>query len=94
MCTAIGALQADREALLGVCAELGDSEWKADSGCPAWSVQDVVAHMGTLFWMLVDSSTLPEQRATAQPSRPMRSTSRPGGPGAGSRWWGLPDCQQ
>ena len=60
MCTAIGALQADREALLGVCAELGDSEWKADSGCPAWSVQDVVAHMGTLFWMLVDPSTLPD----------------------------------
>jgi uncharacterized protein (TIGR03083 family) len=59
MSTAIEALQADREVLLDICAELGDSEWKADSGCPGWSVQDVVAHMGALFWMLVDPSTLP-----------------------------------
>lgn len=59
MGTTIEALQADREALLDICATLGDSEWKADSGCPGWSVQDVVAHMGALFWMLVDPSTLP-----------------------------------
>ena len=59
MGTAMEALQADREALLDICATLGDSEWKADSGCPGWSVQDVVAHMGALFWMLVDPSTLP-----------------------------------
>ncbi len=60
MGTAIEALEADREALLDICARLGDSEWKADSGCPGWSVQDVVAHMGALFWMLVDPSTVPD----------------------------------
>ena len=60
MGTAIEALEADREALLDICAKLGDSEWKADSGCPGWSVQDVVAHMGALFWMLVDPSTVPD----------------------------------
>jgi uncharacterized protein (TIGR03083 family) len=59
MGNAIEALQADREALLDICAGLGDAEWKADSGCPGWSVQDVVAHLGALFWMLVDPSTLP-----------------------------------
>jgi uncharacterized protein (TIGR03083 family) len=59
MGNAIDALQADREALLDICAKLGDAEWKADSGCPGWSVQDVVAHLGALFWMLVDPSTLP-----------------------------------
>jgi uncharacterized protein (TIGR03083 family) len=53
------ALKADRDALLEIAAGLSDSQWKADSGCPGWSVQDVVAHMGALFWMVVDPSTLP-----------------------------------
>jgi uncharacterized protein (TIGR03083 family) len=57
---AIEALEADREALLGICAGLGDSDWKADSGCRGWSVQDVVAHMGALFWVVVDPSRLPD----------------------------------
>jgi len=58
--TAIAALAADREALLVICAGLGDAEWKTDSGCPGWSVQDVVAHVGALFWAVVDPSVLPD----------------------------------
>lgn len=57
---AIEALEADREVLLGICGGLGDADWKAESGCGGWSVQDVVAHMGALFWMVVDPSKLPD----------------------------------
>jgi uncharacterized protein (TIGR03083 family) len=56
---AIDALSADREALLNLCDGLPDADWKLDSGCPGWSVQDVVAHLGAGFWVLVDSSALP-----------------------------------
>lgn len=58
--TAIKALSADREALLGICAGLSATEWAAGSGCPGWSVQDVVAHVGALYWAVVDPSTLPD----------------------------------
>jgi uncharacterized protein (TIGR03083 family) len=58
--TAIRALEADRLALLEICADLTDADWKTDSGCPGWSVQDLVAHLGALFWLVVDPSTLPE----------------------------------
>ena len=34
--------------------------WKAPSGCDGWSVQDVIAHMGALYWMVVDPSALPD----------------------------------
>ena len=56
---AIDALRADREALLNLCDGLHDADWKLDSGCPGWSVQDVVAHLGAGFWVLVDPSALP-----------------------------------
>jgi len=58
--TAIKALEADRVALLEICAALTDADWKTESGCAGWSVQDVVAHLGALFWMVVDPSTLPD----------------------------------
>jgi uncharacterized protein (TIGR03083 family) len=57
---AIKALEADRVALLEICAGLSDADWKADSGCDGWSVKDVVAHLGALFWLLVDPSALPD----------------------------------
>ncbi len=57
---AIKALEADRVALLEICAGLTDADWKAESGCAGWSVQDVVAHLGALFWLVVDPSTLPD----------------------------------
>jgi uncharacterized protein (TIGR03083 family) len=58
--TAIDALRADREALLSICAQLGDADWKAESGCTGWSVQDLVSHMATLYWVVVDGSQLPD----------------------------------
>ena len=57
---AIRALEAERGALLEICAELTDADWKAESGCDGWSVQDVVAHLGALFWIVVDPQALPD----------------------------------
>jgi uncharacterized protein (TIGR03083 family) len=57
---AVEALRADRDVLLEICGRLTDAEWKAPSGCEGWSVQDVVAHMGSLFWLVVDRSVLPD----------------------------------
>ncbi len=60
MSGAIEALRADRAALLGICAGLDDGSWASPSGCAGWSVKDVVAHVGALFWMVVDPGTLPD----------------------------------
>src|ERR1700730_2572734 len=57
---AIRALEAERGALLETCAELTDADWKAEGGCDGWSVQDVVAHLGALFWIVVDPQALPD----------------------------------
>ena len=54
------ALEADRAELLRICAGLDEAGWQAASGCPGWSVKDLVAHMGTLFWAVVDPSVLPD----------------------------------
>jgi len=58
--TTIDALRAERAALLDICAGLTGTEWTAATGCPAWSVQDLIAHVGTLFWAVVDPSVLPD----------------------------------
>jgi uncharacterized protein (TIGR03083 family) len=63
---ALQALRADREVLLGLGDGLDKEEWLAPSGCPGWSVQDVVAHMGTLFWLAADPTGLPD--ATGLPT--------------------------
>jgi uncharacterized protein (TIGR03083 family) len=34
--------------------------WAKDSGCPGWSVQDLVSHMACSFWLAVDASKLPD----------------------------------
>ncbi|HTZ30641.1 MAG TPA: maleylpyruvate isomerase N-terminal domain-containing protein, partial [Streptosporangiaceae bacterium] len=62
---AIEALGADRTDLLSICAGLDDAAWAAPSGCPGWSVKDVVAHMGALFWAVVDPATLPDTSGQA-----------------------------
>jgi uncharacterized protein (TIGR03083 family) len=54
------ALSADRDVVLGICAGLDDAGWKAPSGCPGWSVQDVVSHLAALFWAAVDPGQLPD----------------------------------
>ena len=53
-------LEADRAALLEICAGLTEEDWRAESGCEGWTVQDVVSHMGALFWLVVDRKKLPD----------------------------------
>ena len=65
MYDAIAAVQADRMALLQIGRGLTLAQWRASSGCPGWSVQDVVAHLATEFWAVVDPSQLPD--TTGQP---------------------------
>jgi uncharacterized protein (TIGR03083 family) len=54
------ALAADRAELIGICSQLEAADWDAGSGCPGWSVKDLVSHMGALFWAAVDPSVLPD----------------------------------
>jgi len=60
MLPAIEAVRADRGWLLDTCAGLTHDDWQAPSGCPGWRVQDVVAHLGALFWATVDPGRLPD----------------------------------
>src|SRR5215469_5245680 len=60
MTMATDGLEADRAALLEICAGLGEADWRAPSGCSGWTVQDVVAHMGALYWLVVDPAKLPD----------------------------------
>jgi uncharacterized protein (TIGR03083 family) len=60
MTDAIEALAADRAVLLEICAGLTDDDWKAGSGCPGWSVQDVVTHMAAGFQAVADPAALPD----------------------------------
>lgn len=54
------ALSADRGALLEIAGQIDETDWSAPSGCAGWSLKDVVAHLGALFWMVVDPSRLPD----------------------------------
>src|SRR5580704_16917493 len=56
----IEALGADRAELIRICEGLAAAEWAAPSGCPGWSVKDLVAHRGALFWSAVDLAVLPD----------------------------------
>jgi uncharacterized protein (TIGR03083 family) len=58
--TAVDTLRADRAALLRIGAQLTDGQWLAASGCPGWSVQDVVSHLGALYWLATDPAALPD----------------------------------
>ena len=58
--SALKAIEADRDALLTLCRGLDDSVWSQDTGCPGWSVQDLVSHMACSFWLAVDMSKLPD----------------------------------
>ena len=60
MSEAIEAINADRTALLDIARGLTAEQWQAPSGCAGWRVQDVVAHLGNLFWLVVDPATLPD----------------------------------
>ncbi|HEY3907340.1 MAG TPA: maleylpyruvate isomerase family mycothiol-dependent enzyme [Streptosporangiaceae bacterium] len=60
MTNAIDGLEADRAELLKICAEFTDADWATQSGCSGWRVQDVVSHMGALFWLVADRTKLPD----------------------------------
>ena len=60
MSTALKAIETDRHALLALCRSLDDADWAEESGCPGWTVQDVVSHMACSFWLAVDMSNLPD----------------------------------
>jgi len=61
----VTALQADHDAVLAVARSLSPEEWAAESGCPGWTVQDIVSHLATLFWLVVDPSVLPDPTGLA-----------------------------
>ena len=60
MTTAVDTLRADRTALLEIGAQLTDAQWQAGSGCPGWSVKDVVSHLSALYWLATDPAALPD----------------------------------
>ena len=60
MSSAIKAIEEDRKVLLELCQLMDDSVWTKDSGCPGWSVQDLLSHMACSFWLAVDPSRLPD----------------------------------
>ncbi len=57
---AVEALAADREEVLRIGSRLDTAGWDSPSGCQGWTVKDLVAHMGSLFWTVVDLSVLPD----------------------------------
>jgi uncharacterized protein (TIGR03083 family) len=57
---AVDALRAEGEVLVEIATGFGDADWEAESGCAGWSVHDVVAHLGALYWLVVDPSQLPD----------------------------------
>ena len=60
MSSTLKAIEEDRTALLALCRQLDDSDWAQESGCPGWSVQDLVSHMACSFWLAVDPAHLPD----------------------------------
>jgi Mycothiol maleylpyruvate isomerase N-terminal domain len=59
---AVASLCADHSALLTILAGQPSAIWAQPTGCAGWSVKDVVTHLATLFWRLVDPSRLPDVR--------------------------------
>lgn len=55
----IEALREEREIVLAICAGLSEADWSAESGCPGWSVKDVISHLGAGYWMVADPPSRP-----------------------------------
>jgi uncharacterized protein (TIGR03083 family) len=47
---ALASVRADHAALLALLQDRSPDTWAAQSGCPGWTVKDLVAHLGTMFW--------------------------------------------
>ena len=57
---ALRAIEEDRKAVLALCPQIPQEVWAKGSGCPGWSVQDLVSHMACSFWLAVDPTKLPD----------------------------------
>jgi Mycothiol maleylpyruvate isomerase N-terminal domain len=55
---AVESLQADRDALIGICGSLGQDDWGALSAWAGWSVKGLVSHLAGGFWRVVDPAEL------------------------------------
>lgn len=55
--TAIQALEADRDALVGIASGLSQDKWEAPSGCEGWTTKDLVSHLAALFRTLTDGGS-------------------------------------
>lgn len=60
MSATLEAIAEERRVALALCSQIPDSMWAKNSGCPGWSVQDLVSHMACSFWLAVDPATLPD----------------------------------
>jgi len=60
MSDVIEVIRTDRDALVEIGHGLSVQQWQAPSGCLGWRVQDVVSHLATTFWALVDRTQLPD----------------------------------
>jgi len=60
MSSALKAIEVGRDDVLAVCRNIPDAVWVKESGCPGWSVQDLVSHMACSFWLAVDPTHLPD----------------------------------
>ena len=56
---AIPALQSESDRALRLIASLSTQEWAQPSGCGGWRVQDVVAHMGSVFRSICGDPSIP-----------------------------------
>jgi uncharacterized protein (TIGR03083 family) len=59
---AVAAVEAEHAVLVDLLGAVRPDVWAAPSGCPGWSVKDLVTHLGTMFWRMVDPSRLPDTR--------------------------------
>lgn len=58
--TALDALRADRNDLVAIARGLTSAQWASPSGCEGWTIQDLMSHMASLFWDVVDGSVAPD----------------------------------
>ena len=78
-----GALEACYSSIEGLCDELTDANWKAQSLCPDWDMGSVVQHVTSIEAVM--AGWLPQDDATPPPFDRRRSSWR--GPMIRRFWW-------
>ena len=77
----VAGLRAGVDDVRAVLDDLPDATWREPTGCAGWTVQDVVAHMGSIFPGLVD----PSQTSGREPGETTEQANER--PVAGRRSW-------